>query len=126
MIVLALFYFEGVNFILLPIWLLFGVVLGVGIDFDHLFHALIFNWKVALEDILSFNPMKLYRDYMNGKILKGKINFDQKVIYLSFHLIWIIIVNLLISIYFPNFIMLSLIVTGVHYVLDIIALFLNE
>lgn len=120
---IILFFLENNEINLLPIWVLSGIMLGVGIDFDHLFHALIFNRKVALESILSFNPLKFYRDYQNGRILKGRIDFNQIVIYLSFHLIWIILVNLLISLYYPSLMYLSLLVTSVHYLMDIFALF---
>ena len=120
---LILFTVEGEILILLPVYLFFGIVLGVGIDIDHLFHALIFNRKIALGHILSFNLMNLYRDYLNGRILKGVMSFDQQVIYSTFHLIWMIVVNLLISLYFPTFIRLSLLVTSVHYLMDLFALY---
>ena len=44
-IVLAfiLFVLEGEAYVLLWVWLLFGFIVGVGVDLDHVFLALIFN-----------------------------------------------------------------------------------
>jgi len=100
------------------VWLLFGFIVGVGVDIDHVFLALIFNWKVAVENILSLNPLNMYRDFLNGRILGGSLNFDQQVVYSSFHLITMITVNLLVSLYFLSFIWLSMIVTSAHYFMD--------
>tara|TARA_B100000315_G_C14501749_1_gene552670 strand:- start:545 stop:976 length:432 start_codon:yes stop_codon:yes gene_type:complete len=122
-LVFGLFFFEGKTLITLPLWLFLGVIFGVGIDFDHLFLALIFNWKIAKKDILSFNPMRLYHNFLNGQITNGDMNFDQYVIYYSLHIIWIILINLLVNLYYPNFFGLSLLVTGVHYFMDLLRLF---
>jgi len=105
---------------------LFGFVVGVGVDLDHVFLALLFNWRVAKEDILSLNPFNLYRDFMNGKIAGKKLDFNQFIVYSSLHLITMITVNLLVSLYFPEFIILSIIVTGAHYLMDQIHLVLSR
>ena len=114
----VLFVLEGEAYALLWVWLLFGFIVGVGVDIDHVFLALIFNWKVAVENILSLNPLNMYRDFLNGRILGGSLNFDQQVVYSSFHLITMITVNLLVSLYFLSFIWLSMIVTSAHYFMD--------
>ena len=119
-IVLAfiLFVLEGEAYVLLWVWLLFGFIVGVGVDLDHVFLALIFNWKVAVKDILSLNPLNMYRDFMNGRLTNGNLSFNQYVVYSSFHLITMIVVNLLVSIYFPDYIGMSMVITGVHYLMD--------
>jgi len=106
----------------LPGWLLFGFIVGVGVDLDHVFLALIFNWEVAVENILSLNPINMYRDFMNGRITGNTLDFNQSVVYSSFHLITMILVNLLVSLYFPSFTGLSILVTGAHYLMDHIQL----
>ena len=121
-----LFVLEGEAYALLWVWLLFGFIVGVGVDIDHVFLALIFNWKVAKEDILSLNPLNLYRDFMNGRILGGKPTFNQQVTYSSFHLIMMILTNLLVSLYFPDFIRLSMIITSAHYLMDHVTLFQKD
>ena len=114
----VLFVLEGEAYALLWVWLLFGFIVGVGVDIDHVFLALIFNWKVAKEDILSLNPLNMYRDFMNGRLTNGNLSFNQYVVYSSFHLITMIVVNLLVSIYFPDYIGMSMVITGVHYLMD--------
>ena len=104
---------------------MFGFVVGVGVDLDHVFLALLFNWRVAVKDILSLNPLNLYRDFMNGKLTGGKLDFDKFVVYSSFHLITMITVNLLVNLYFPSFIVLSIVITGTHYLMDHIHLIRN-
>ena len=113
-----LFVLEGEAYGLLVVWLLFGFIVGVGVDLDHVFLALIFNWKVAVKDILSLNPLNMYRDFMNGRLTNGNLSFNQYVVYSSFHLITMIVVNLLVSIYFPDYIGMSMVITGVHYLMD--------
>jgi hypothetical protein len=122
---LTVFFVEGDALGFLPVWLLMGFIVGVGVDLDHVFLALIFNWKVAVEDILSLNPFNLYRDFMNGKITGGKLDFNGYVMYSSFHLITMITVNLLVSLIFPEYITLSIVVTGAHYLMDHIHLIKN-
>ena len=39
----VLFVLEGEAYGLLVVWLLFGFIVGVGVDLDHVFLALIFN-----------------------------------------------------------------------------------
>jgi hypothetical protein len=68
----------------------------------------------------------MYRDFMNGRILGGSLDFDQQVLYSSFHLITMITVNLLVSLYFPSFIWLSIVVTGTHYFMDHIHLVMKN
>ena len=121
-LVLVLFVLEGEAYGLLPVWLLFGLIVGVGIDIDHVFLALIFNWKVAVQDILSLNPLNMYRDFLNGRIHGDKLDFNQYVVYSSFHLITMILVNLLVSLLFPSYVGLSLIITGSHYLMDQISI----
>jgi len=122
----VLFVLEGEAYGLLVVWLLFGLIVGVGVDLDHVFLALIFNWKVAVEDILTLNPLNMYRDFMNGQITGGKLGINQQVVYSSFHLITMILVNLLVSIYFPSFIWLSMVITGAHYFMDHINLVMKN
>ena len=122
----TLFVLEGEAYGLLVVWLLFGFIVGVGVDIDHVFLALVYNWKVAVEDILTLNPLNLYRDFMNGRILGGTLGFDQLIVYSSFHLITMVTVNLLVSLYFPSFIGLSIVITGVHYLMDHIHLILKD
>ncbi len=110
----------------MPVWLLFGFIVGVGVDLDHVFLALLFNWEVAVRDVLSLNPFNLYRDFMNGRIVGGKLDFDKYVVYSSFHLITMITVNLLVSLYFSEFIVLSIFVTGTHYLMDHIHLVMSR
>ena len=121
-----LFVLEGEAYGLLVVWLLFGFIVGIGVDIDHVFLALVYNWKVAVEDILTLNPLNLYRDFMNGRILGGTLGFDQLIVYSSFHLITMVTVNLLVSLYFPSFIGLSIVITGVHYLMDHIHLILKD
>lgn len=121
----VLFFLEGDALGFLPVWLLMGFIVGVGVDLDHVFLALIFNWKIAVEDILSLNPINLYRDFMNGKITGNKLDTDQFIVYSSFHLITMITVNLMVNLIFPDFILLSIVVTGAHYLMDHIHLIKN-
>ena len=121
-----LFVLEGEAYGLLVVWLLLGFIVGIGVDLDHVFLALVYNWKVAVEDILTLNPLNLYRDFMNGRILGGTLGFDQLIVYSSFHLITMVTVNLLVSLYFPSFIGLSIVITGVHYLMDHIHLILKD
>jgi|TARA_B100001971_G_scaffold191204_1_gene194559 hypothetical protein len=39
----VLFVLEGEAYGFLVVWLLFGFIVGVGVDLDHVFLALIFN-----------------------------------------------------------------------------------
>ena len=88
-----------------------------------MFHVIIFNKKIAFEDVLSLNPFGLYQDFQNHHITSGKLNVNQHIFYSSFHLITMIIVNVLVSLYYPNFRELSLMVTWTHYFMDHIHLF---
>jgi|TARA_B100001964_G_scaffold234674_1_gene293604 hypothetical protein len=119
----VIFFISAEPWSSLGLWLIFGLTIGIGVDTDHIFFALMFNWKVTVEDLLSLNPLRLYNDFMSGIITGGKMSFDRQVIYSSFHLITMIIINLLVSLYFPNFTVLSLIVTFSHYLMDHIHIF---
>ena len=98
-IVSVYFFWVGESLSFLFVWLLFGFVVGVGVDVDHVFLALLFNWRVAVKDILSLNPLRLYNDFMGGNISGNKLVYNQFVIYSSFHLIIMITVNLLVQVF---------------------------
>tara|TARA_B100001964_G_scaffold219228_1_gene261130 strand:+ start:2255 stop:2668 length:414 start_codon:yes stop_codon:yes gene_type:complete len=123
---MVIFVFEGEPLFSLLTWFLVSIIIGVGVDVDHIFLAVIFNRKVAFKTFRSLNPLRLYRDFMNGRISKGSNNFDRLIIYSSFHLITMITVNLTISLYFPEFLLLSLVLTGSHYFMDHIGLFFGR
>ena len=115
-----LFFIQQIPLYNLPFWLLWGTFFGIIVDADHPLIALFFDKDMALKDLRTMNPTLLYHDFLdkNGRFYVKSIRDKKYPLYATFHLITIIVTNIVVFIFIPDMAVLTISVTGLHYLTD--------